>query len=192
MGAGSQASTHNNRLLEQARGGDHSAFWQLVDGYRPYLKSVARNVLGTRLPSDGSDIVADGLCLALDRLDQFEGSRAPVFLGWLAAIVRNKALKSVVRAGHFGPLPANSDNEVQLPTDSSSPDDRAGRREQSAILLQAIERLPESRRTVIRLRNFEGLAFPEIAERMGRTCDAVRQLWVQAVKELRKTLGNLS
>jgi RNA polymerase sigma-70 factor (ECF subfamily) len=184
--------TYSDCLLEEARRGDRSAFWQLAERYRPYLKTVARNVLGAVLPSDGSDVVADGLCLAFERFAQFKDSHACTFLAWLARIVRNSALKSLQRAGHLRPLQIDPNNELQLPTGSPTPSDRAARREQSAILLEAIYRLPEPRRTVILLRTFDDLAFQEIAQRMDRTCDAVRQLWVQAVKQLGKILGKRS
>ncbi len=51
-----------------------------------------------------------------------------------------------------------------------------------------LARLPADYREVIVLRNLEGLAFAEVARRMGRTPGAVRVLWVRAVDQLRQLL----
>jgi RNA polymerase sigma-70 factor (ECF subfamily) len=51
-----------------------------------------------------------------------------------------------------------------------------------------LARLPAPLREVLRLRNLEGLAFEEVARRMGRTPGAVRVLWVRALDRLRLLL----
>jgi RNA polymerase sigma-70 factor (ECF subfamily) len=176
-------------LLEAARAGSAEAFWQLAQGYRPYLRSVAARVLGGQLPGDGSDVVGNGLGLAFERLSQFHGPDAVVFLGWLAAIVRNEALRLLRREGRLRPLPEGSRDGERLAGDSSGPEAKASRREQAARLLAAIERLPEDYRVVLELRNFQELPFEEVAGRMGRSSEAVRQLWSRAVRRLRGELG---
>jgi RNA polymerase sigma-70 factor (ECF subfamily) len=181
-----------DRLLRAARQGESAAFWQLAEAYRPYLRAVAARVLGGRLPSDGSDVVSDGLGVACERLAQFQGQQPAVFLGWLAAIVRNRALRVLRQAGRLQPLPAGSAEEDPVPADGSAPDQRVSRREQAARLLAALERIPVDDRTVIDLRNFEELPFPEVARRMGRSPEAVRQLWTRAVRRLREQLGDQS
>jgi RNA polymerase sigma-70 factor (ECF subfamily) len=181
-----------DRLLRAARQGEGAAFWQLAEAYRPYLRAVAARVLGGRLPSDGSDIVSHGLGVACERLAQFQGQQPAAFLGWLAAIVRNRALRSLRQAGRLQPLPAGSSDEDELPDDGSAPDEQASRREQAARLWAALQRLAEDDRTVIDLRNFQELPFPEVARRMGRSAEAVRQLWTRAVRRLREQLGDQS
>ena len=44
-----------------------------------------------------------------------------------------------------------------------------------------MERMPEDYRTVIVLRNLDGLSHEEVASRMGRGVGAVRMLWVRAL-----------
>ena len=55
----------------------------------------------------------------------------------------------------------------------------------------AIERLPESQRTVVHLHRFEGLTFAEIAEILGTTEGAVKLRAFRAYAELRKLLEDL-
>src|SRR5205807_1106448 len=59
----------------------------------------------------------------------------------------------------------------------TSPSDRAARREQAVLLADALGRLPEDYREVLVLRHLEGLTFPAIAERLGRSEDSVTKLW---------------
>jgi RNA polymerase sigma-70 factor (ECF subfamily) len=70
----------------------------------------------------------------------------------------------------------------------SSPSTQAMRREEADALAEALERLPADYRTVILLRNLEGVAFEEIASRMGRSPSAVRMLWERALVKLSQTL----
>ena len=63
----------------------------------------------------------------------------------------------------------------------STPSQQAARREQAVLLAEALARLPEDYREVIILRHLEGLTFPEVAERMGRTVDSVKKLWARGL-----------
>ncbi|HLN16336.1 MAG TPA: sigma-70 family RNA polymerase sigma factor [Acidimicrobiales bacterium] len=54
-----------------------------------------------------------------------------------------------------------------------------------AVLVAALRRLPEEQRIVLRLRVLEGLPAAEVAARLGRNADAVRQLQHRALLRLR-------
>ena len=77
-----------------------------------------------------------------------------------------------------------------LQADVSSPSSPLNRDESLQELQRAISCLPDSYRTVIELRNFQGLSFAEIAKRMNRNSGAVRMLWVRAVEKLKQELSN--
>ena len=70
----------------------------------------------------------------------------------------------------------------------SSPSHQAARRELAVLLADALQRLPEDYRETIVLRHLEGLTFPEVAGRMGRTEDSVKKLWARALARLRRAL----
>ena len=57
------------------------------------------------------------------------------------------------------------------------------------LLADALAELPEAYHEVIVLRHLEGLTFPQVAERMGRTVDSVEKLWLRAVTRLRQKMG---
>jgi RNA polymerase sigma-70 factor (ECF subfamily) len=49
--------------------------------------------------------------------------------------------------------------------------------------------MPEKYRDVIIWRHFDGLSFPQLAERTGRTIASVQKLGVRGLRRLRRTLG---
>ncbi len=61
--------------------------------------------------------------------------------------------------------------------------------EQAVKVRRALETLPEDYRQVIVWRYQEERSFAEIAERMGRTENAVRKLWFRAIERLEQALG---
>ena len=71
---------------------------------------------------------------------------------------------------------------------SSTPSQKAMRREQTQQLAEALNRLPDDYREVILLRHLEGLPFAEVARRMQRSLDSVDKLWVRALARLRRSL----
>jgi RNA polymerase sigma-70 factor (ECF subfamily) len=57
-------------------------------------------------------------------------------------------------------------------------------------LADSLDRLPEDYREVLVLRHLEGLTFPEVAARLGRTVDSVRKVWIRGLARLRISLGD--
>ena len=170
-------------------------FWDHADSVRPYLKQVARRLLGSGLSAklDPSDVVQRALLNAHEQANQFQGRTFAEWLGWLSAIVRNETLhaiqfyqRNVRDVRREQPLAIELGSVCQS---SVSPQEQAQRREQAALVLAALEHLPEEYRKVVDLRNFQDLPFAAIAEQLGRSVAAVRQLWVRAVRRLRWQIG---
>ena len=64
-----------------------------------------------------------------------------------------------------------------------------GRREELTILANMLERLPADYRTVILLRQIDGLSFGEISSRLGRSEDSIQKLWVRGLRALRDLMN---
>ena len=60
------------------------------------------------------------------------------------------------------------------------------------MLAAVMTRLSNDHRTVLHLRYWEGLSFPEIATRLGRSPEAVRKLWYRAVERLQAEMNEES
>jgi len=191
------------QLLAQAKAGDSPALGRLLERYRAYLLLLARVQIGRRLQGkvDESDMVQEA-CLGAHRdFDQFRGTTEPEFLAWLRQILAS-LLANVVR--HYqGTQRRDVRLERQLADDlnrssqaldrglaavQSSPSQQASRREQAVLLAEALSRLPAEWRELLVLRHLEGLTFPEVAQRLGRSVDSVKKLWPRALANLRRLL----
>jgi RNA polymerase sigma factor (sigma-70 family) len=53
---------------------------------------------------------------------------------------------------------------------------------------QALERLPADYQRVLKLRHQQGQSFPDIAQALGRSVGAVRELWFRAVERLKEEM----
>jgi RNA polymerase sigma-70 factor (ECF subfamily) len=196
--------SRTERLLHQARGGDGTALGDLLEQFRNYLKVLARLQLGRGLQSklDASDLVQEVFLEAHRDFHQFHGLTEAELAGWLRRILASN-LANVVR--HYRgtkrrdvrlerQLVADIEQTSRvlapaLAADQSSPSQQAVRREGAVQLADALEQLPRDYRDVLILRHLEGLSFPEVAGRMERTVDSVKNLWARALLRMRQSLG---
>jgi RNA polymerase sigma-70 factor (ECF subfamily) len=195
------------QVLAHARAGDGPALGKLLERYRPYVTLLARLQIRRRLQGkvDASDLVQETFLAAHRDFAQFRGRSEPELAGWLRQILAAR-LGDLLRR-YLGTqrrdvrlereLAAELDQssrvlERALVAPDSSPSQQAARREQAVLLANALGRLPEDYREVIVLRQMEGLSFPEVARRMGRTVNSVEKLWIRALPCLRRLLGDLS
>jgi RNA polymerase sigma-70 factor (ECF subfamily) len=62
------------------------------------------------------------------------------------------------------------------------------RREDASAVVAVLDRLSADHQTVLRLRYWDDLSFSQIGERLGRSEDAVRKLWLRALRQLQAEL----
>ncbi len=195
---------HPGELLVQARAGSSPALGQLLERYRCYLNLLVRLRIGAQLQSkvDASDVVQETFLEAHRRFARFRGTTEAELLGWLRGILagtlshltdhylgtqrRNlrlecRLLDALVEPSHI--------REKALVSAQSSPSQQAARREQAALLANALDQLPQPYREVILLHHFQGLTFGEAARHMGRTVESVKKLWPRALARLGQTMG---
>jgi RNA polymerase sigma-70 factor (ECF subfamily) len=161
----------DDRLRIEAAKRDPSCFGELYEEhfYRVYAY-IARHV---RDRHQAEDLTADVFREALAGIAKFEWRGVP-FAAWLLRIA------SRTIADHF----RRSGREAGNPTDEPEQPD-AAEIERRAILFELVERLPEAQFRVIHLRFVEQKSIHEIAEEMGRSEGAVKQLQLRAIQNLR-------
>jgi RNA polymerase sigma-70 factor (ECF subfamily) len=188
------------RLLAEARQGRGESLGALLELYRNYLHLLARTQIDLHLQArcNPSDLVQETFLQACHHFDQFRGDNAQELLAWLRGIF----LHSLARLVEKQLLAQKRDARREVSLDflerssaqfdealisqCSSPSAQAEHRELAALVADQLAQLPAAYREVIVLRNLEGLAFDEVARRMGRTAGAVRILWLRALEELRR------
>jgi RNA polymerase sigma-70 factor (subfamily 1) len=128
---------------------------------------------------------------------QFRGQTEAELAAWLRQILaRNVAqLARRYRAGGRHAARERSLDELLarssgmfgglLAASGSSPSRTAERRDLGLALTDALAHLSDPHREVIVLRSLEQLEWELVAHRMGRSVDAVRMLWLRALKQLR-------
>jgi len=195
------------RLLRQARAGDGEALGRLLEEYRHYLTLLARLQIGRRLQGkvDASDVVQDTFLKAHRDFFICRADNEAEFVGWLRQILATNLAALVRRylgtqrrdprlecalADELGRSSRDLGSAFMAPT--STPSQRAMRREQAILLANALGELPEHYREVIILHHLEGLTLAQTAERLGRSDDSVQKLWTRALIQLRDILGGTS
>jgi RNA polymerase sigma-70 factor (ECF subfamily) len=191
------------QLLNQARAGEGPALGRLLELYRAYLLVLARVQIGRRLQGkvDASDVVQEAFLGACRDFPQFRGTSSKEFLGWLRQILASLLANLVrhyqgtqrrdVRLERQLILELDQSSQAMdrgLVMPQSSPSQQAIRREQSVLLAEALGRLPEEWRELLILRHLEGLSFPDVARRLGRTVDSVKKQWPRALAGLRRLM----
>lgn len=189
------------RWIAEARAGNTVTLGRMLEGYRNYLRLLARIEIGRRLQGkvDASDVVQETFLAAYRSFADFRGHAEGQLVCWLREILAG-TLANVVRR-YFGTqardvrleralgadLDQSSNALAQLLVDPhSSPSQQVVRAEQTLVIAEALARLPEDYQTVLVLRHLEGLTFPEVARRMGRSVDSVEKLWLRGLTRLRR------
>ncbi len=190
-------------LLGRARGGSTAALGEMVQTCRDYLLLVAnQEITGPlRQKFNPSDAVQETFLLAQRRLEQFRGDSQEELLAWLRAILRNQILaenrrqtaskrdyRRELRQRESGSEGGRGVVGIGLAGDHMSPRSEAIHAEEAVRLRQALAGLSTDHRCVIVLRNWEQLAFSEVARRMNRSEDATKKLWTRAMRGLEKAL----
>jgi RNA polymerase sigma-70 factor, ECF subfamily len=189
------------RRMDAARAGSQQALGEVLEACRGYLLTVANRQLDPQVRAKGgaSDLVQETFLEAQRDFAQFRGTSEAELRAWLGRLLVNNLANF---ARHYrGTGKRRVDREVALPQEHStgprgrglaggtpSPSVQAMSREQAQRVEQALDRLPDDYRRVIRLRNQEDRPFDEIARLMARSENAVRKLWFRAVERLQQEL----
>jgi RNA polymerase sigma-70 factor (ECF subfamily) len=193
-------------LLAKAKGGDGAALGLLLQRYHNYMGLLVRLQVGRRLRSkvDVEDLLQEIWLEIHRKIGLFRGGSEREFLTWvrrvIGTILANQIRHYLGTKGRDLRLERALGDELDqssralnegLVASQSSPSQQAVRREQAVLLADALQDLPEDYREVIILRQLEGLTFPDVAHRMGRTEDSVKNVWLRALARLRRTLEDL-
>jgi RNA polymerase sigma-70 factor (ECF subfamily) len=174
------ATAEEVELLARLRDGDERAFETLVRGYHGAMLAVARTYVKTHAAAE--EVVQDAWLGVLKGLDRFEGRSS--LKTWIMRIVVNIARTRGVRDARTvalsaltpeGGEPAVSPDRFCGPDEifpghwrsfpgdwRSLPETALLSRETLGVVMRAIEELPATQRTVIRLRDIDGWSADEV------------------------------
>jgi RNA polymerase sigma factor (sigma-70 family) len=162
----------DERLIALLRAGNDAAFDVLIGRYRTRLLAFSRHMLGSR--EDAEDILQDVFVAAYNAIlaDQREINARP----WLYRIARNRCLNHLRR-----PAPDGRDTmDDQLHANGTTTADIVHKRADLRHLLADVQKLPETQRTALLLREIDSLTYDQIAHAMETTIPSVKSLLVRA------------
>jgi RNA polymerase sigma-70 factor (ECF subfamily) len=199
------AASDPEMLLVLAKAGDGEALGRLIERHRGYLILLARMQIGRLLRGklDAEDLLQETSLEAHRGVARFRGTSEVAFRAWLrqilAAVLSNQVRRYRGTKGRDARMERRLVEDLDrssraldrgLIAEQSSPSQQVARRERALLLAEALAILPEDYRDVIVFRHLEGLGFAEVALRMGRSEDSVKNLWVRALARLRRTLDD--
>jgi RNA polymerase sigma-70 factor (ECF subfamily) len=189
-------------LVRQAHGGSGEALNQLFNRYYERVRRSVRARIGVRLRRrvDSGDILQQAFAKAFMLFPDFEMRNEGSFLNWLAQICvrqihdeadKQKAPKRIQNAVDLDARVGEASGTLAdvLPARDTGPSGRSIRNEFTSAVEECLEQLPAHYREVIVMRDYDGLEWREIAQRLGKNTDsAPRELHSRAMLALAKTM----
>jgi RNA polymerase sigma-70 factor, ECF subfamily len=189
MGAGENISRAERDALDAGAmqrilAGDDSALSELYDRHAPFVLGVALKIV--RDQNDAEDVVHDAFIAIVERADQFRPERGSL-IAWLVTVVRNLALDRARRRTRRAQI---TDEELRHePSDPVlDPEALSWLEHRRAAVLAALARVSDAQRRTLEVAFFEGLSYPEIAEREGVPLGTVKSRAARALAALRAAL----
>jgi RNA polymerase sigma-70 factor (ECF subfamily) len=182
--------------IEQLRAGDERTFIVLVGRHHDAMMRVARSFVPSYAVAQ--EVVQDTWLAVLQGIDGFEGRST--FQTWLYTILVNRARSAGVREHRHVPVgveersvdPSRFDQDGQwsLPPEhwSDDLDDRLHAGELSASIWSALDELPVQQRSVVALRDLEGMRSTEVCELLDITEANQRVLLHRGRSRMREAL----
>jgi len=189
-------------LIAKAQAGDTAAFRSLVERHQRRAFAIAYSLV--RDEHDARELVQDAFLRVFKGLGTFKGGSS--FFTWLYRIVTNLSIDLMRKPGRSpggfaglgdleGKLEAGADNDsenIDFPLlsriDGSDPADVLRRREIAARIQSALDALPTYHRSVIVMREVEGLSYDEMAQVMGVSKGTIMSRLFHARQKLQKAL----
>ena len=167
------------RLLIEAAQRDPGRFAELYDQHFHRVYAYIAKRVSDR--AEVQDLTAHVFHQALANLGKFKWRGAP-FITWLYRIASNAL--SDQRKRRMREIPSESDlNEGSVEIDVEAV-------ERQAVLYEAVQTLPTDQKDVITMRFAEDMSIRDIADRLGRSEGAVKQLQFRGLENLRNRLAN--
>ena len=175
----------DEEVVGRVRAGETALFEVIMRRYNQRLFRVALSILGN--VDEAEDVTQDAYVRSYTHLDQFEG-RAK-FSTWLTKIAVHEAIARLRARRKTVEIDAMSGAAVDgmvLESKSPSPEQEVMTHTIKIVLESAIEKLPETYRSVFMMREVEGMSTAETAECLDLSEESVKVRLHRARSMLRK------
>jgi RNA polymerase sigma-70 factor (ECF subfamily) len=177
----------DEEVVERVRAGETALFEILMRRYNQRLYRVTRSILSN--DGEAEDVTQDAYVRSYMHLDQFDGRAR--FSTWLTKIAVHEAIvraRSRQRLVEIDAAPASMEDGMKLESKSPSPEQEVLTKTMRIVLEAAVDRLPETYRSVFMLREVEEMSTAETAECLDLSEEAVKVRLHRARSLLRKDI----
>jgi RNA polymerase sigma-70 factor (ECF subfamily) len=176
------AMLSDEQVVQRVKDGERDLYEILMRRYNQRLFRVIRSIL--RDENETEEVIQDAYVRAYEHLDQFEGRSK--FSTWLTKIAIYEAyarLKSRKRTSGFDDY-----MEQLMATSDRSPEERTFDSEVRSLLEIAVDSLSDEHRSVLIMRDIEGMSTSETAECLDITEENVKVRLFRARAAIRRQL----
>jgi RNA polymerase sigma-70 factor (ECF subfamily) len=175
----------DQEIVARVRNGDREAFAKLVLKYQSRVFTLAMRILDNR--SEAEDIAQDIFVKVFQSLHDFRG--ASRFSTWLYRIAVNHCLNHIRRRTRQQQTFVVTESEEWMQESSgSNPQKTLEQKERWALVQAKLQLLSPEHRTIVLLRDFEGLSYEEIADVLQLESGTVKSRLHRARMELKALL----
>lgn len=182
----------DRELVEKAKAGELRAFEELVNRYERKVYNIAYRITKNR--EEAEEVLQETFLSVYKSLKRFKGKSA--FSTWLYRIAVNAALmrmrkKRVETVSLDEPLISDNGDHLrrEIP-DWSTPEDEIEKKRLMQVISEAIDSLPDGYKTVVLLRDGEGLSNSEVAHILKTSVPSVKAKLHRARMHLRSRLSD--
>ena len=162
---------NDNELIRAFQNGDQDAFAKLVGRYQERAFWVAYNMLGDT--EEAKDAAQESFVRIYRAIDRFDFNMN--FYTWLYRIVTNLSIDKLRKRKKHQSVRLNGLEEViHDPSPEQQPSSRMERTELVREVRQLMDKLPEKYKSILVLRDIEGLSCKEISSITGASHATVR------------------
>lgn len=161
------AGPSDESLVARAQSGDRAALRQLIERHQRRVYQLALSIVKDH--EEAMDVVQDTFVKVHQHLPTFKGDAA--FYTWIYRITYNLSIDAIRKSGRGEKVEVEettlTDEGTQYEpysTSSANPQKAALRGELSAQLQKALSLLGENHRSILVLREVDGLSYEELAE----------------------------
>jgi RNA polymerase sigma-70 factor (ECF subfamily) len=178
----------DEELVARSQSGDVESFNQLILRWERPIYALAYRVIGRE--EEARDVCQEAFLRAFRALPGFKGQAK--FSSWLYRITLNLCRDWIRRQRRAPVSQLPDDVDLAEMAASRGPvesiEDLVARRELSAVVEEAMAKLPDEQRTAIILKEYHGMTFQEIAELQGCPLSTVKTRLYQGLSVLRRQL----
>lgn len=190
-------SDNEKALVERAKSGDIEAFEKLIEGCQKKVFNIAFRMIGNY--DDANELAQEVFLKAFRSIKKFKGDS--LFSTWIYKVTANVCLDEIRRRKNKFIYSLDEEVEYgdgelkrQIPDNAPTPDVEVEINEIKNVVNKSIQELPKDYKSIIILRDIQGLSYDEISKifdcpegtvksRINRARQALKKI-LQGKKEL--------